>query len=155
MTLFKIMFLLLASIHQVGPLLLNMALEELVHSLGFVVDHVCFTAYIRTWSVETCPPPHLGSKTKAAKASRLAKADCVYTIWATQGCSVLWHAIFRGTGGSENEPLTICWNIHLLAASVKCTPSQIIRTDGSLHELAITTSVPFTVILAPHLLWLL
>jgi hypothetical protein len=40
MTLFKIMFLLLASIHQVGPLLMNMALEELVHSLGFAVDHV-------------------------------------------------------------------------------------------------------------------
>lgn len=46
MMLFKIMFRLLASIHQVsnvnqaGPLRMNMALKELVHSLGFAVDHV-------------------------------------------------------------------------------------------------------------------
>jgi hypothetical protein len=33
--------------------------------------------------------------------------------------SLLWQAIFKEIGGSENFPLAICSKIHLLAASVK------------------------------------
>lgn len=50
----------------------------------------------------------------------------------------------RIIGGSEKEPLMIGSKIHLLTASVKWIPSQLILTDGSLQGFATMTSVPFT-----------
>ena len=70
--------------------------------------------------------------------------------WA--GC--LWQAIFNGIGGSENSPPTILSKIHLFAASVKWTPSQLILTDGSLHD-PTTTSFPSTFTFPPHPTWML
>lgn len=68
--------------------------------------------------------------------------------WARSHC--LWQAIFNGMGGSEKEPSTIWSKTHLLAACVKCTPSQFIITDGSLHAFPNNTSFPFTLIFPPQ-----
>lgn len=62
----------------------------------------------------------------------------------------LWQANFKGMWGSEYEPSTILSKIHLLAASVKCTPSQLMASDGSLHGFPYNTSLPLTFTFPPQ-----
>lgn len=67
----------------------------------------------------------------------------------------MWQAIFNETGGSENAPVAMWLYTHLLAASVKWIPSQMIVEDGSSQDFEINIFLPFTIFVLPHLLALL